>query len=184
MIRQTIHGFYAEKMYPSLEMIYKKLQECEHIPDFKLTTLKTWCKKLNFSPKKFSKKSVWIESVSIAAQRDTYLRKITDYRKNDYNIFYTGETCYDTNYSKKSGWIATIDFNLEGVQSNCNEKKEISSSGSGKVIILDIGGVEGFVPGCRLFFTEKKDADNKEVKVEDYIWNGFKKYCKYYRISL
>ncbi|CAG5109250.1 Protein of unknown function [Cotesia congregata] len=57
MIRQTIHGFYAEKMYPSLEMVHKKLQECEHIPDFKLTTLKTWCKKLNFSYKKFNKKT-------------------------------------------------------------------------------------------------------------------------------
>ncbi|CAG5096696.1 Protein of unknown function [Cotesia congregata] len=108
MIRQTIHGFYAEKMYPSLEMVHKKLQECEHIPDFKLTTLKTWCKKLNFSYKKFNKKPVWMENVSVAAQRDTYLRQIAHYRENGYNIFYTDESWCDANHSRKYGWIETI----------------------------------------------------------------------------
>ncbi|CAD6216031.1 GSCOCG00011240001-RA-CDS, partial [Cotesia congregata] len=165
MIRQTIHGFYAEKMYPSLEMVHKKLQECEHIPDFKLTTLKTWCKKLNFSYKKFNKKPVWMESVSVAAQRDTYLRQIAHYRENGYNIFYTDESWCGANHSRKYGWIETI-------QSSEINNFDSDRCRSGKrVIILDIGGVNGFVPGCRLCFIGKKGSDDyhNEMNAEHYL---------------
>ncbi|CAG5093179.1 Protein of unknown function [Cotesia congregata] len=95
-----------------------------------------------------------MESVSVAAQRDTYLRQIAHYRENGYNIFYTDESWCGANHSRKYGWIETI------------------QSRSGKrVIILDIGGVNGFVPGCRLCFIGKKGSDDyhNEMNAEHYL---------------
>ncbi|XP_043468229.1 uncharacterized protein LOC122502310 [Leptopilina heterotoma] len=171
VIRRKIHNFYVRREFPTTKALYEELiNDVPDLPHFKLSTLRNWMKNLNFSYVKLKRKPVWMESSAIAAQRDNFLRNIKFYRDNGYNIFYTDETWCGANHTRKYGWVENLDSsensNFDYYRNNVQEVFGqrggfITPSGSGlRVIILHIGGKNGFVAGCSKCFIGKKGTDD------------------------
>ncbi|XP_043468324.1 uncharacterized protein LOC122502369 [Leptopilina heterotoma] len=137
---------------------------------------------VNFPYEKLCKKSVWMESTRIAAQRDKYLITIKLHRDNGCNIFYTDETWCGVNHSRKFGWIENFviqennnfDYYGDHVQQVFGQRSGFfTPSGAGKrVIILHIGGKFGFDDGgLKCFVGKKGTADyHDEMNAKHKEW--------------
>jgi len=172
LIRRSIHSFYINKMYPTMKELHTKLIESmPEFPQLSTRTLTTIVNGLGFSFQKLSKKPVLMESVTVAASRHAYLRKVRDLRSKGYKIFYTDETWCGQNHSKTFAWQENVVDALEKSFDNYDQYRgyiqEIygwrggfkTPSGAGKrIIILHIGSEDGFLPGAELCFIGKKNT--------------------------
>ncbi|KAG8234569.1 hypothetical protein J437_LFUL015360 [Ladona fulva] len=113
--------------------------------------------KLGFCFQKLNKKTVLMESVSVAASRHSFLRKIQELLSQGYRLFYTDETWCRQNHTLKYGWQRI------GLK---------TPSGAGKdIIVVHILNEDGFLLGAELCFVGKKGTGDyhNEMKSIHYI---------------
>ena len=116
-------------------------------------------KKLGFNCKSRNEKLYVYQRLDIVLQRHNFLRKIEEYRRDGYNIYYQDETWCNTNHTKKHIWQKeeTCDEVVAGTTWVGGLKVP---SGAGKrLIVNDIGSRDGFLHDCREVFVGKKDGD-------------------------
>ena len=174
VIRRSIHGFFIDKMFPTIDVLRKKLEDS--IPDFPAMTTRTLRNIVNsigFRFKKLNKKPVLMESVSIAASRNEFLRKIRSLRSEGYTFFYTDETWCGQNHTMSYAWqekvVEALNLDFTSYDHYRGALQEVNGwrggfktpTGAGKrVIILHIGSEDGFLPGGELCFIGKKGTSD------------------------
>lgn len=102
VIRRYMYDFFLAKVYPSIEKLKEKLDQ--FMPDFpqmSKTSLRKIVHSIGFRFKKLNKKPILMESVTIAATRHAYLKKIKTLRDQGYEIFYTDETWCGQNHTMR-----------------------------------------------------------------------------------
>lgn len=174
VVRQTVHGFYLEKKYPTVAEVLVKLKaDFEDFPEMCESTLRKILRQLNFYVRKYNSRAVCFESQRIKDQRTTFLRLTKRYRDMGYSIWYTDETWCGANHALNFGWQefvgdlkhSVLDFNRGRVQEvNGWKGGLIKPSGAGRrTIILDIGNEEGFLEPrneISVCFESKKDSSD------------------------
>lgn len=91
-IRSTVHEFFFNNDFPTLDKALKKVNDDTALPNFKRTTFYKLLKKLNFNIQRCGKNNVLIDRDEIILWRRDYLRKIRSYRNESRKIYYLGET--------------------------------------------------------------------------------------------
>lgn len=124
----------TEKKVPTLNNIFKKFKD-----DFLYSGCKDSLRKemhqLGFRWKKFkNNRSLLIERPEIRFLRINFLRKISQYRKDNRPLIYMDETYIHSSHTREKGWS-------DG--SNKGLNKPISKGS--RLIILNAGGENGFV---------------------------------------
>ncbi|XP_031340996.1 uncharacterized protein LOC116169109 [Photinus pyralis] len=158
-----------EKRFPTIAELYQRLKdECPDFPQVCSTTVKKWVKDINFIYRKLENRPILMEVNAIAAKRAEYLYAIKRYRETGWNLFFTDETWCGANHSKKFGWVEYITpENRDSFNQYRGTIQEINGyrggikrpSGAGqRIIILDIGNENGFLPGCSKCFIGKKGS--------------------------
>lgn len=174
VIRRYMYDFYANKVFPTIDVLKQKLEE--NVPDFPTmsrTTLWKILKSIGFRFRKLNRKPVLMESASVAASRHAYLRKIRKLRAEGYKIFYSDETWCGQNHTKHYGWQEQVIKGLNSDVTTFDQYRSVlqevngwrggfkTPSGAGKrVIILHIGSEDGFLKGAELCFVGKKGTSD------------------------
>ena len=115
-IRRSIHDFYINKIFPTIKNLHTKLVEnMADFPEMLRSTLLKIVKSLGFRYKKLNKKPVLMESVTVAASRHTFLRKMRELRSQGYKIFFTDETWCGQNHRMRYGWQENV---LDALENN------------------------------------------------------------------
>ena len=86
-------------------------------PSMCLENLRHIVHSIGFRFKKLNKKPVLMESISVAASRHAFLRRIRRLREEGYKIFYTDETWCAQNHTMKYAWQEHV---IEALDSHNN----------------------------------------------------------------
>ena len=127
-----IHGFYLEKVAPTLDSLDVNLIKISKGTN---TSLYHLVQKLGFKYKKCDKHSVIMESMKIVVWRYKHLIEITKYRAQNYLIVYLEETWYDSHDTEEKIWI----------DSSKESNLSVPVSKGKRVAICHAGLSEGFV---------------------------------------
>jgi hypothetical protein len=184
VVRRTVHSFYIEKDYPTVEKVLQKVREnCGgDFPDICLSTFRKIMRKLGFHYRPFNKKSIFMESPQVVNDRCVFLRAVRGLRRSGWNIFYTDETWCGANHARSTGWLEKVsqessvgyDRDRGCIQQVNGWKGGIRvPSGAGKrLIICHIGSEQGFVQGEGIelcFIGQKGSADyHQEMNAQHY----------------
>lgn len=152
IIRRTVYEFYKNQTAPTIDKIYTAVREKTKNTQYKFpyekTTLLKILKSMNFKFKKQNRRTPAMEAERIQIWRADYLNKIKHYRHLGYQDLYLDETWYDTHDGVFRRWTDETEY--------CDGQ---FSTGKGeRVVILHIGGRNGFVPGA-MFVTHKSMLD-------------------------
>jgi len=106
VIRRTLQSFYSDNQFPSVESLRLKCLEDPLFPKVGRTVFHQWLvKKCKFKFKKINKKPVYMERPDIIVQRANYLRKILQFRKDGYTIYYSDETWTSPEQTRDRLWL-------------------------------------------------------------------------------
>ncbi|XP_033222844.1 uncharacterized protein LOC117176697 [Belonocnema kinseyi] len=141
---------------------------------------------MKFKYKKLNQRPVLMESFTVAGKRAEFLRKIEEYRHNNWNIFYQDETWCGANHSLKRGWLEHVqkkntdnyDYYRGHVQHYGGYQGGfVNPSGAGlRIIISHIGSKDGFLEDCMLCFIGKKgNQDYHQEKNKQHFEEWFRK---------
>ena len=161
-LSRIILGFYKRTPpeLPTLDKIYKEALNLQGFPRASRSTVYRLIKKLGFVFKKRNKKMCIYQRLDIVLQRHNFLRKINEYRKNEYHIYYQDETWCNTNHTKECVWQLENTSSEELLMGTEWKGGLNVPSGAGRrLIINDIGSREGFLKGCGEVFVGTKSGD-------------------------
>ncbi|XP_033225973.1 uncharacterized protein LOC117178658 [Belonocnema kinseyi] len=112
------------------------------------------------------KRSVLMESSSIARKRAAFMQKIHFYRRNGWHIYFVYETWCGANNHRQRPWLEKIEDNVRDNFDVYSSSVQavigylggflVPSSDNKRVIILHIGSRNGFVDGSLKYFIVKK----------------------------
>ena len=91
VLRRTVHEFYREKKYPTLDMLLVAVRE-KRIFSGERTTLWKILRKMGFKHKKMNDKRYIYEQARIIVQRHKYLRRLRRNRREHKPVVYLDET--------------------------------------------------------------------------------------------
>lgn len=142
VILDTIRDFYVtQSVVPTCKKLLPVLNEKI---GFKWGewTLRRVLREMGFKWRKCaSKRKVLVERDDIVYWRFEYLRQIKSYRDKNVSIFYLDETWVDGNLTFRKCWRNN---EVDGVLPELNS--------SNRLIVVDIGSEDGFLPGGRLIY--------------------------------
>ena len=150
-LRRTIHDFYREKRYPTLDSILeaargKGLFQGERV------TLWRVLRKMGFKHKKVNDKSYIYEQPRIIVHRHEYLRRLRRNRTERRPVIYLDETWVNARDSVEKMWVEDDPRAAGGTKGGLRKP---SGKGS-RLIILHAGGENGWIDGAALVFQSKK----------------------------
>lgn len=124
------------------------------------TSLRVVIRALGFRWRKTKdNRQLLMEREDVVSKRIRYLRSIRKYRSEHRKIFYMDETYIHLTHTKKNAWSDDTNNGL---------RKPVSNKS--KLIIVDAGNEEGFVPNARLIFRPeaKKDDYHDHMNFDNY----------------
>jgi len=126
MIRRITQKYYSEHEFPTVEKLWKTCLDNEYFPQIGKNLFRKWLKNdCKFKYRKINKKPVFLERTDIVAQRENYLRKIRQYRTEEYKIYYSDETWTTPDQTRSRCWQMLL--------SN-EERNELDKFWSGQVL--------------------------------------------------
>ena len=158
-IRQKIHReFFFKNKLPTLTTLQTSIQEDPGLPTVSRSTLATILRRIGFMYKSRKRNSFLCERPEIQMWRHRYLREIRKHRKANRSIVYTDETWVNAGHTRSKAWqdtrvLSSHQAFLDGLSTGV---KQPTGKGS-RLIIVDAGTKDGFIPGASLVFQAKKD---------------------------
>lgn len=146
VIRDIINDFYlVQKKVPTVPKLLVAIKEKINFP-WSAQTLRRLLHSMGFKWKKCQKyRKILIERPDIVNWRARYLRAVRQYRRDNTNIIYIDESWVDNNLTFGKCWQSD---NVNGILTN--------TSSSNRLILINAGSNEGFVPGVGLIFRAGK----------------------------
>ena len=145
LIRATIYEFYDQKICPTLDMLFEKIQERTKGEDYEFLYGRTWLSKLVKSLGFCYCREVLMESPRIMAWRWEFLRKIRKLRAEGYTPVYLDETWFDSH--------DTVSRLLSDGSKSCSLRGPVSRGK--RIDIAHAGTSNGFIPGSLLLCGKK-----------------------------
>lgn len=171
LLRRTIHNFHiTEKQVPTLQRIYKKMCE-DYDYQGSSESLRKEMRKIGFRWRQMkNNRKILMEKQDIRHLRIEFLRKMKKYREEQRPIIYMDETYLHSSHTKKTAWS---DESNEGLRSPV-------SKGT-RLIILNAGGEDGFVPNSYVRWKSNNNTGDyhNEMNYENYekwVTNNLLKY--------
>lgn len=169
LIRHIIYDFHlTEKKTVTLAGLKEKINKDLNL-NLGTTSLRAVIRLLGFRWRKTKdNRQLLMEKEDVVSKRVKYLRNIRKYRAEGRKIFYMDETYIHVSHTKNTAW-----------SDNTNNGLRKPVSNKSKLIIVDAGNEDGFVPKARVIF-------RPEEKKEDYHdhMNFMKNYEKWVKGKL
>ena len=144
LIRATIYEFYDQKICPTLDMMFEKIQEKTKGEGYEFPYGRTWfsklIKSLGFCYCRSNNREVLMESPHIMAWQWEFLRKIRKLRAEGYTPVYVDETWFDSH--------ETMSHLLSDGSKSCSLHGPVSRRK--RIVIAHAGTSNGFIPGSLL----------------------------------
>lgn len=160
LLRRTIISYHAtEKAVPTLNKIHNKFKEINNYQGSK-ESLRKEMQTMGFRWKKMdNNRKILMERPEIRRQRINFLRKIRNYRQEGQPIIYMDETYIHASHTFPKGWSDN---------SNSGLKQPISKGA--RLIIVNAGGEDGFVPNTYIRWksTHSTGDYHNEMNFENY----------------
>ena len=165
-IRRTVHTFYENKEYPTLDKLLRVLKEKELFKGGRISLWKL-LRKIGFRYRKVDDKRYVYEQPRIIQQRHRFLRRMQRNRSEGRPVVYTDETWANAHDGRERTWVERDDT-TGGTKGGMRKP-----TGKGdRLIILHAGSEDGWIKGAELVFVSKKatgdyhDAMNSELYEE------------------
>ena len=150
-LRRTVHEFYHEKKYPTLDMLLMEVRE-KGIFSGERTTLWKILRKMSFKHKKVNDKRYIYEQARIIVQRHEYLKRLRRNRREHRPVVYLDEMWANACDGVEKMWVKDDPKAVGGTKGGI---RRLSGKGS-KIIILYSGSENGWVSDATLVFQSKK----------------------------
>ena len=151
----TVHEFYFEKKYPTLDMLLVAVRE-KVIFSGERTALWKFLHKMGFKHKKVNDKQYIYEQARITVQRHEYLRRLRRNRCEHRPVAYLDETWANPHDGVEKMWVKDDPKAVGGTK--CGIRKP-SGKGS-RLIILHAGSENGWVSDAAVVFQSKKSTSD------------------------
>lgn len=165
MIRHIIYDFHiTEKRIVTIEGLKDKVNK-ELGLNVGATSLRAIIRQLGFRWRKTKdNRPLLMEKEDVVSKRARFLRSIRKYRSEKRKIFFMDETYIHVSHTKKTAWSDN---------SNNGLRKPVSNKS--KLIIVDAGNEDGFVPNARIIF---RPEEKKEDYHDHMNFNNYEKWVK------
>ncbi|CAH2097973.1 unnamed protein product [Euphydryas editha] len=142
VIYRCIEEFYlTKKVVPTCPKLLAAIREKIDFP-WGVTSIRKLLKAMGYKWQKcHNKRKILVEKPAVVFARTNYLRKIRQFRENDRNIFFLGETWIDNNLTFKKCW--RNDY-IDAVLTD--------TSSTNRLILVHAGSRHGFLDGAKLLF--------------------------------
>lgn len=160
-VRRHVHNFWFKREIPTVRKIHEVVANDESLPTISKTNLNYLLKEMDFKYTKRSRNSALTEKSEIVLWRRRYLENLRKYREEGRHLYYLDETWVNAGVCTSKTWIDNTiksprDAFLQGLTTG-----SINPTGKGKrLIVLNIGSEDGFVPGALLCFESKKNSND------------------------
>ena len=152
-IRHKVHEFWFRREIPNLNKILLAVNADPTFGKFTKTTLYKILRDLEFSFSTKQRNSGLIDKEYIVLWRQTYLRKMAQYRAEGRHIYFLDETWVNAGDCPNKQWIDKSIRSSRDAQERGLSAGIPAPTGKGKrLIVVHIGPVAGFVPGGLLCF--------------------------------
>lgn len=131
---------YKNKEVPTTASLLKHLEEHGFDVNCKTETFRKFLHSIGFKYKKLNKRCSILQSPRLINLRKEYVMQIRQFRSEGRPIVYLDETWYDSHDVVVKGWIDDSDLCC----------LETPPSRGKRIIILNAGYEEGWIPGCLL----------------------------------
>ncbi|KAL4118946.1 hypothetical protein QTP88_011824 [Uroleucon formosanum] len=160
-VRGHVHKIWFARQIPTVDKIFQAVSSDDSLPSISRTNLFRLLKSLNFRYTKRSRNSALTEKNEIVEWRRRYIRDIERYREEGRHIYYLNETWVNAGECTSKTWVdTTIKSHHDAFQKELTTGS-VNPSGKGKrLIVLDIGSEDGFVPDALLCFESKKNSSD------------------------
>lgn len=147
IIRRIISQMYSDKIWPTVESIYERVQKEINFTG-SISTFYNLIKRMGYKYGRRPERKHVKERPDIVAKRHEYLLQIKQVRANpDIPVIYLDETFLHQNHTLSRCWL------LDG------EGGFKVPSGKGKrIIVVHAGSKNGFVPNAKLIFKSKSNS--------------------------
>jgi len=165
-VRRHVHSFWYNREIPIVDKIYQAVSDDDSLPPISRTGLFRLLKDMGFRYSKRSGNGALTEKNEIVLWRRRFLRDIRKYQKEGRHLYYLDETCINVGECTiQSPW----DAQLEG-----QTTAAVNASGEDKrVIVLNIGSEDGFVPDALLCFESKNKTRDFHDEINAEIFNSW-----------
>ncbi|XP_026818991.1 uncharacterized protein LOC113557623 [Rhopalosiphum maidis] len=142
VVRRHVHSFWFKREIPTVDKIFQVVSDDDSLPIISRTNLFRLLKEMDFKYSKRSRNSALTEKTEIGR-----------------HLYYLDETWVNAGECTSKTWIDTTiksprDAFLQGLSTGA-----VNPSEKGKrLIVLNIGSEDGFVPGALLCFESKKNT--------------------------
>ncbi|XP_060855582.1 uncharacterized protein LOC132933290 [Metopolophium dirhodum] len=159
VVRRHIHSFWFKREIPTVDKIFQAVSDDDSLPIISRTNHFRLLKEMDFKYSKRSRNSALTEKTEIVCWRRRFLEQLREYRNEGRHLYYLDETWVNAGECTSKTWIDTTvksprDAFLQGLSTGA-----VNPSGKGKrLIVLNIGSEDDFVPGALLCFESKKNT--------------------------
>ena len=168
-LRRSVHEFYREKKYPTLDMLLVAVRE-KGILSGERTTLWKILRKMGFKHKKVNDKWYIYEQAHIIVQRHKYLRRLRRNRREHKPVVYLDETWANARDGVEKMWVEDDPKAVGGTKGGIRKP---SWKGS-RLIILHAGSENGWVSDAVLVFqSEKATGDYHDEMTSEHFEEWF-----------
>ena len=158
-LSRMVLGYYKRNppVIPTLNEIHSNLREDETFPPMSRSKLHATLKTLGFTYKGRKKKMSVYQRFDIVVSRHKFLMNMEKYRNEGYNIYYQDETWCNANHTREYVWQTETSYDLLS-QISYSGGLDVPQGQGQRLIINNIGSVDGFLEGCGECFVGVKDC--------------------------
>ncbi|XP_003241398.1 uncharacterized protein LOC100568659 [Acyrthosiphon pisum] len=166
LVRRHVHSFWYKREIPTVDKIYQAVSNDDSLPPISRTGLFRLLKDMGFKYSKRSGNGALTEKSEIVLWRRRFLEDLRKYQKEGRHLYYLDETCINVGECTiQSPWDAHLEGQATAAVNASEEDK--------RVIVLNIGSEDGFVPGALLCFESKKKTRDFHDEISPKIFNNW-----------
>lgn len=170
-VRTHVHRIWFRREIPTVDKIHQVVSADDSLPPISRTNLFRLLKALDFRYTKRSRNSALTERNELVEWRRRYLRDIERYREKGRHIYYLDETWVGVSECTSKTWVdTTIKSQRDAFQKELTTGSVNPSYKEKRLIVLDIGSEDGFVPDALLCFESKKNTSNNYDEINGDIF--------------
>lgn len=161
-IRQVVHSYYRDKVYPSVHMVYVRCRaSIADFPDMSETTLWRVMKtmKFRYRKRKGEARKIVCERADIVAWRHRFLRRLRQVRAAGRPLVFLDETWVNAHHTVSKAWYDDSGEPV-AVAAGPTGPPEAPTGKGKRLIVLHAGGDAGWVPTCEDVFVGKKNTND------------------------
>lgn len=171
-VREHVHSIWFKREIPTLDKIHQVVSADGCLPPISRTNLFHLLKEMDFHYTKRGRNSALVEKNKTVLWRRQYLENIKKYRDEGRHVYFLDETWVSPSDCTTRTWI---DNKIKS-QRETSLKGETTGSVSlmdkeKRLIVLNIGSVDGFVPNGLLCFESKKNSFDFHNEINEEIFH-------------